>query len=217
MIPAMLPESRSSRRFFVGAALILVSAAASLGLRGFAKPYVPDAPDYRQKGPADAPVVIVEFSDFQCAACRHAVEPLKRIQSMFPGKIRVVFKHYPWDFHRWAIPAAVAAECAGRQGAFWKFHDRIFSQQQVWAPLKDAVEFEKKVLSYAKDSGVNIPKFEECVANPNAAKTITKDLEEAKKHWVKSTPTFFINGRRFVGALQLRTHGLNRIEDILKK
>ncbi|MFH1724605.1 MAG: thioredoxin domain-containing protein [Elusimicrobiota bacterium] len=212
----MKPETRLARRVIGGLAILLAAAALAAAGRGFTKPYAPDAPDYRSKGAADAPVVIAEFSDFQCSACAAASKPLKQITTLFPGKVRVVFKHLPWDFHTLSKDAAVAAECAGRAGRFWEFHDAMFAKQYAWAGAKQAAEARKRFMEYAAELGVDRKAFAACLDDPAALAAIEADRKEAEAHWVRSTPTFFINGKRFVGALQLRTHGLNRIEDILK-
>lgn len=194
-----------------------LTVCAGLAVRGKASPYIPDAPDYRQKGPADAPVVIAEYSDFQCPACQAAVEPLKQLQVLFPGKIRVVFKHFPWDFHPWARDAAIAADCAGINGAFWEFHDNLFGKQWIWVREKERKEVLNIFASFASASGIPENKFRECLKDPEIGERIDAEHKEAKDNWVGSTPTFLINGRRFVGSLQLRTLGHNHIENELKK
>ncbi len=212
----MLPTTESGRRFFAGAALLALTATLCFGVRGKAAPYIPDAPAYRQKGPASAPVVIAEYSDFQCPACQAASVPLKRILKLFPGKIRLVFKHFPWDFHDWARDAAIASECAGREGDFWTFHDNLFASRS-WVQAKSKKDIRTAMLAFARDLKLNEGSFTACLDDPKVGAVIDQELQDAKKHWIGSTPTFLINGRRFVGALQLRTQGLNHIEDILKK
>ncbi len=213
----MPPESRASRRLFAGASLIVATLVLGLGVRGKAAPYTPEAPSYRMKGPADAPIVISEFSDFQCPACAAAVGPLKKIQILFPGKVRVVYKHFPWDFHKWSKDAAVAAECAGKQGNFWDFHDRLYNSQGQWASMKEREQVRKLFLIYGEGLSLDGTAFSACIDDPGVLASVMEDLTEAKSHWVGSTPTFFINGRRFAGSLQLRTRGLNHIERILKQ
>lgn len=196
-------------------ALVVLSAiAAVLILRGAAKPYSPDAPAFRQKGPAEAPIVIVEFSDFQCPACRYAVAPLKGLLELYPGKIRLVFKHFPLErAHKWARYAARAAECAGRQGKFWELHDALYEKQDQW-PEADT---EKLIAGYAKAAGVDVKALEACVAEPAVDQAVSADQREGDRRWVGSTPTFFINGKRFVGSKQLGALGSLHIEKILKK
>ena len=72
--------------------------------------------------------------------CLGAVEPLRRIRKLYPGKVRIIFKHHPWKFHRWARLAAIGSECAGRQGLFWKYHDLLFTEQRRCRPaIPDSV------------------------------------------------------------------------------
>lgn len=209
----MLPRAKTSRLLLCGAALILSTTALTAGLRLLAEPYQPQAPDYRWEGPAGARVTVTAFSDFMCGGCRAAVEPLKQLKTIFAGKIRVGFKHTFWDFHPNAKSAAVAAECAGREGKFWAYHDLLFSKQADWAGLeKPQAAYER----LAKEAGADAARFSACLADPSARAAVEADLKEAKEHWVNATPTFFINGKRFVGARQLRTGGLNLIERSLK-
>ena len=209
----MLPRTKTSRLVFCGAALLFLASAATASLRLLTPPYRPSAPDYRWEGPADAPVVLTEFSDFMCGGCRAAVEPLKQLKTLFAGKIRVGFKHMPWDFHKNAKSAAAAAECAGRGGKFWVYHDLLFTRQADWG------EQEKPGRIYealAKEAGLDAAAFSACLGDPSITALVEEDLREAKDHWVNATPTFFINGKRFVGARQLRSGGLNLIERTLK-
>ncbi|MBI5244478.1 MAG: thioredoxin domain-containing protein [Elusimicrobia bacterium] len=210
----MLPQTRTSRALFSGAALFLLSASLTAWLRLSAKPYTPQAPGYRIEGPSGAPMLLAEFSDFQCGGCRMAAEPLRQLKGLFPGKIRFLFKHFPWDFHPNARAAAIAAECAGRGGKFWVYHDMLFSRQQEWGEAKKPAE---AFARFAKEAGVEAAPFASCLEDPAAAAAVDADVKEAKDIWVRATPTFFINGRRFVGVRQLRGNGFNLIERTLKK
>lgn len=211
----MLPRTASGRRFLAGACLLGAAAVLAVSVRRWSPPYVPEAPAYRQRGPADAPAVIAEFSDFQCPACKSGAAALKEIQAMFPGKVRLIFRHYPWHFHPWALEAAVAAECAGRQGRFWDYHDALFAGQAEWSARKPPGPnpfFER----YAKELKLDLKGFEACRKDEAVAGAIREELREAQERWIGSTPTFFVNGLRLVGARQLRSRGLNRIEEALE-
>ncbi|MEK7383124.1 MAG: thioredoxin domain-containing protein, partial [Elusimicrobiota bacterium] len=124
------------RRLAAFALVAALSAGSMLVARGARKPFSPAAPQYRQKGPANAKILIVEFSDFECPACRYAVKPLHELLALYEGKVRFVFKHFPLRMHRWAPAAAIAAECAGRQGRFWEYHDRLYDRQEEWVNEK---------------------------------------------------------------------------------
>lgn len=197
-------------------ALVAVASVASVLVTGRTrKPFSPDAPASRVMGPAGAKVVIVEFSDFECPACRYAEPILQGLLKLHEGKVRFVFKHFPLErMHRWARPAAVAAECAGRQGKFWPFHHALYEKQEAWAKETDA---SKPWERYAKDAGLDVAAWKACLQDPSADAAVSKDQQDGLDAWVGSTPTFFINGKRFVGAQQLGERGSHFIEKELKR
>ena len=224
----MLPRTVLARRLWAAAAVLLASAVSVKAVRGSQKPYTPDAPSYRQQGRPDAAIVIVEFSDLQCPACRFAVGPVKDLLKLYGQDTRLIFKHYPLSQHRLAWPAAVAAECAGRQGKFWEFHDLAYDKQLQWAPppplgAPEALKpvspdepYKKEFDSYAKGLGLDMAAFASCLKDPSISSLIEKDRKDAEDRWVLSTPTFFINGKRFVGAGQLSEKGVPWIDKLLK-
>lgn len=209
-----MTKTRSGRRSLAGAILLGLSLALPAALSRLSSPFAPQAPAYRQEGDAASAVVIYEFSDFECPACRASVEPLKQLRALFPGKIRLVFKHLPWDFHKHAKSAAMAAECAGRQGRFWDFHDKLYGSQDEWAKAEKA---EPVFMLFASQLRLEEGSFRACLASGETAPAVEADIQEAKDHWVRSTPTFLINGRRFIGAKQLRSHGYNLVERTIKR
>lgn len=147
-------------------------------------------------GPADAPITIVEFSDYQCPFCRRwhdqVYEPLL---AAYPGKIKLVYRHLPLtSIHPDAMSAAEAAMCAGEQGAYWKYHDRLFSSETLGTST---------YLQYAEDLGLNMTKFEACLTDHKYQQTIQTDSDFAINLGINSTPTFFINGLAVVGAQPL--------------
>ena len=202
------------QRQLIAAAAVLVTAIVAVGVaRGARKPYNPEAPAFRVKGPADAPIVIVEYSDFQCPACRMAVEPLKNLLDVYPGKIRVIFKHYPLEMaHPWARSAARYAECAGKQGKFWEMHDLLFETQQDWYASQSAPDAKFEAL--AKKLKLDLAA---CVKDPETDASVTRDIKDGDSRWVSSTPTFFVNGKRLVGARQLGGLGPVYIDKVLRK
>ena len=206
----MVPATLIGRRLVCALAVLLASVTSVLAVRGRQKPYVTQAPAYRQKGPAEAQVTVVEFSDFECPACRYAVEPLKRLEAIYGKDLRLVYKHFPLRFHAHARPAAVAAECAGRQGKFWDFFELLYAKQEDWAKA-GGVGFE----GYAKGMGLDMGAFSACLKDPAVAALIESDKKEAEDRWVVSTPTFFINGKRFSGPRQLSERGVRWIDKIL--
>jgi protein-disulfide isomerase len=143
-------------------------------------------------GPADAPVTIVEFSDFQCPYCKLSVQVIKDILGRYPGKVRVVYRDFPGSNHPHASQAAEAAQCAAEQGYFWNYHDLLFSQQiagQSW-----------DFAALAKQLGLDQQSFALCLNAGRYREKVGKDLQDGLRLGVSSTPTFFVNGRPLVGA-----------------
>ncbi|OGS37031.1 MAG: hypothetical protein A2506_01775 [Elusimicrobia bacterium RIFOXYD12_FULL_66_9] len=202
-----------ARRLAAFALVAALSVGSMLVARGARKPFSPAAPDYRQKGPAGAKVLIVEFSDFECPACRYAEKPLHDLLTLYEGKVRFVFKHFPLRMHQWARPAAIAAECAGRQGRFWEYHDRLYDRQEEWANDKA----ESFLTSYAVAAKLDMNAWLSCRADPALPALLEAELKDGANAWVGSTPTFFINGKRFVGSKQLGERGTTFIEGELKR
>jgi protein-disulfide isomerase len=144
------------------------------------------------KGPANALVTLVEFSDFQCPFCSRGNTTVEAIEKEFEGKIRVVMKQHPLDFHPRAKPAALAALAAGEQGKYWDMHHKIFANQQS---LEDST-FE----GYAKELGLNLEKWKADMQLPKFAAQIDRETGEAMAVGASGTPAFFINGRKLSGA-----------------
>jgi protein-disulfide isomerase len=143
------------------------------------------------KGPADALVTIVESSDFECPFCKRAAPTLKQVEEAYAGKIRVVFKHNPLPMHPNAIPAAKAAEAAGAQGKFWQMHDALFASASL-----DRAAIDKA----AADLRLDMKAFAAAFESPRAADRIKSDQDLVRGVGAGGTPTFFINGRKLVGA-----------------
>ncbi len=205
------------RSLIAGFGILLVTASIGFAGRQLTPPFQPEVPSYRSKGPADAPITITEFSDFQCPACQTVVGPLQQIQKLYPGKIRIAFSHMPWDFHRWAANAAVAADCAGKQDKFWELHDILFAKQRAWALATDVETNKADIKKFAESIELNMDDWNACINDPASAKAVADELKRNRDAWVKSTPTLVINGKRFIGSQQLRTLGLNHIENELAK
>ena len=165
-----------------------------------AKPH----PGLRSKGPADATVQIIEFSDFQCPACKNAQVELEKILSEYPGKIHLVFSHFPLAGHPWSMIAHQGAECAHQEGKFWEYHDRLYGEQAVWAASANPTEF---LLKYAGAVGLALEPFANCLTDKAVTGGILQDKAEGERLQVKSTPTFFLNGERVVGNIELGRRG----------
>jgi len=168
-------------------------------------------------GKKNAPVVMVEYSDFQCPYCsRHYKETYKELVKKYvdSGKMRIIFRDLPLSFHPNAKSAAVAARCAGEQGKYVQMHDALFEKQQEWANLSSD-EAKKKYKELAANVGVNAGKFNSCVDSDKYAKQVEDDLALASKLGASGTPTFFINKEKTVGALPFASFS-TIIEGLLK-
>ena len=163
------------------------------------------------RGSLAAPVQITEFSDFQCPACQKAEPVLKAIFESYPGKVRLVFRHFPLGGHQWAAMAHQAAECANRAGYFWEFHDRLYREQASWSASNPLETF----VRYARDLGIDLNAFAACMADERVTRQIQAERAEGEVLQVKSTPTFFINGERFVGAVDLEIKGKEKLASLL--
>lgn len=208
-----LPATRASRSLLAGLLLLGLPATAVVVGRQTQAPWITQAPQYRQKGDAAAKITLVEFSDFECPGCASAVPLVKQLMATYHPHIRFIFKYFAWDFHKHAKGAAVAAECAGRQEKFWPMHDMLYLRQNAWSASPDArVSFR----AYAKELGLNFLAFEACLNDAAALAAVEKDIQEGRDRWMNSTPSFFVNGKRFSSSLQLRTLGSREIDRILK-
>jgi protein-disulfide isomerase len=145
------------------------------------------------KGPAKAPVTIVEFSDFHCPFCRQVLPTLAQIESRYGDKIKLVFRDFPIEsLHPGATKAHEAARCADEQGKFWAYHDKLFAGSPKSSP-----EIFKGL---AKEVGLEMIRFASCFDSGKYQAAVKKDIEEGNRLGVTGTPAFFINGRLVSGA-----------------
>ncbi len=143
------------------------------------------------RGPADAKVTIIEFSDFQCPFCARSVELIDQIAAAYPKDVRIVYKNFPLSFHAQAMPAAKAAIAAGMQGKFWPMHDEIFKNSSKLTPESYDV--------FAKAIGLNVAQFNKDMESPAVQAQIAEEMKEATAASVRGTPTFYINGKKPAG------------------
>ncbi len=154
------------------------------------------ADDDPSLGPADAPVTIVEFGDYQCPYCQLWHDRvLPQLMALYPDQIRFIYRDFPLGGHPQALPAAVAANCAAEQDAFWRFHDALFSMTYG---LND-----EAYRRYAANLGLETDRFAECLRGDSARQEVLEDYRAAIRLGVQSTPTFFINDILLVGAQPL--------------
>jgi protein-disulfide isomerase len=159
----------------------------------------PDLPriEVEAKGPVRgnpaAKVTIVAFSDFQCPYCSKVVPTLEKVMKEYDGKVKLVFRNFPLDFHPMAAKAAEAGACAADQGKFWEMHDKMFGNQQKLA-VPDLKET-------AKGLGLDMGKFEKCLDGGEKKALVDTDAKAGGEVGVQGTPAFFINGIFLNGAM----------------
>ena len=147
-----------------------------------------DAPT---RGSATAPVTVIMFSDFECPFCRDGYLNLRELERRYEGRVRIAYKAFPLDFHSGALPAAIAARSAQAAGKFWEFHDRLYAQRQVDL---------ERIFDYARDVGIDPKVLARDLDSLDFGPEVRRDIRQARRLGVSSTPTFFINGRMIAGA-----------------
>jgi protein-disulfide isomerase len=140
------------------------------------------------KGPADAPVTIIVFSDFQCVYCARLVPMIDEVLEAYPKTVKVVYKHFPLKSHKLARPAAQAAVAADQQERFWAFHDQLYAEQ---AAISKA-----GIVAIADGLGLDRQKFDTALNSPASAARVFNDQQAGIRAGVRGTPTVFINGRK---------------------
>lgn len=154
-------------------------------------------PEDPVRGRDDAPLELVEFSDFDCPYCKRATETVARLMEQFEGQIRFIYKDYPLPSHPNAFKAAEAGNCAHEQGRFWELHDTMFDSQG---------ELDVESLKgYAEELGLDGGAFAECLDSGRHAATVDRDMQAGFLYGVSSTPTLFLNGRTILGAVPYET------------
>ncbi len=148
------------------------------------------------RGPSDAWVTVVVFSDFECPFCATAQATLATVLPEFGDDVRLVYKHYPLSLHRYARPAAVAARCAHAQGLFWPFHDLLLAGQSAIF----GGDVEAGFASVAAQAGLDVAAWQACRSDAAADADVVADMALGARLGVTGTPTFAVNGIRLVGS-----------------
>jgi protein-disulfide isomerase len=147
------------------------------------------------RGPSDAKVTIIEFSDFQCPFCGKAHDTVEEVMKAYAGKVRLVFRNFPLEFHPYAAKAAEAAMCANDQQKFWEYYDTLFAnQQKLELP---------QLKEHAGAVGLDVIKFSECLDSGREALAVREDQAAGARVGVNGTPAFFVNGVLMSGAQSL--------------
>jgi len=138
------------------------------------------------QGSSEAPITIVEFTDFQCQYCARGAATLKQLARKYTGKIKIVFRHNPLKFHEQARPAALAAMAAHEQGKFWEYHDLLFQNVQRFS--------EEIYVELAGQLELDLERFNRMRASESVAQQVDADLQKAQEHKFTGTPMFIVNG-----------------------
>lgn len=163
-------------------------------------------------GNDNAKIKLVEFSDFQCPACK-AYEPyVQEVRSLYPEDMQFIYRHFPLTQHKNAEPAVHVAEYAATHGKFWEVHNKLFETQQKWGELNDPKDF---FVNLGKELGLEEQGLKDALENKLASSKISEDVAEGKSLQVNATPTFYLNGRK----LQLKNFLdlKNAVEQEIKK
>lgn len=161
--------------------------------------------DPKAVGPADAPVVIVEYADFQCPFCRELARGAgKQIIEEYAkaGKVRFLFRQYPFLGEE-SLWAAQASECAAEQGKFWDYYDKLFAE---WRGENTGAFSQTNLVRYAADLGLDVDSFSQCLDSEKYLTKVVAEKEEGEQQGVTSTPTLFINRRKITGVHSFKTY-----------
>ena len=149
-------------------------------------------------GRASAPVTLIEFSDFQCPFCQRVAPTIKKLRDTYGDKVRIVWKDFPLtQIHPQAFKAGEAAHCAGDQGKYWEYHDRLFANQQQLQP--------EELKKHATDLGLDGAAFNACLDSSKYGERVRDGVAQGTRLGVNSTPTIYINGRMLSGAQPYET------------
>lgn len=147
------------------------------------------------RGNDEAPITIVEFSDFECIFCKQAQSTLNSLLNTYGDQVKLVFKHFPLgDVHKYAVTSALASMCAYEQNKFWEYHDSLFENSNDSGSLHPTL-----LKTIANEHGLNMEQFHDCLDRKKYLEAVKQDYEEGFMYNVTGTPTFFINGRMLQG------------------
>lgn len=190
--------------FWSGFVVILGLIVWGLILAGNKKPApaqagtpAPITNEDRVRGPENAPVTLIEYSDFQCPACASYFPLVEQFMAEASSTVRFVYRHFPLPQHFNAGLTARSAEAAGEQNKFWDMYRLLFENQTVWAELPD-IKAREIIYGYASSLSLDMDKFKTDMDSEKIKNKVKKDLEEGRTIGVNSTPTFFLNGEKII-------------------
>lgn len=180
--------TKAARNGWIVAVVIVAAIIGGVVWYNATRPYYPDIQSPRPvRGPADAKVLVEEFSDFECPACQAAEPTVQDVLATLGSRIRFAYFHFPLvTVHPLAFRAARAAECANDQGKFWEYHDALFQHQPDFSV--------SQLVSYAADLKLDTQKFSDCLGSNAKTDVVRADMREGDQRGVDATPTFFVDG-----------------------
>ena len=185
------------RIVIAGGIVIIAGVLLYFGMAGEKGPVYKSALPLDQiwsRGAENAPVVLEEYSDFQCPACAAYYPIVKQLSEEMQGTLKVVYRHFPLrSIHKNSDVATRAAEAAGEQGKFFEMHDILFERQNNWSPdINPSVLF----FTYAKELNLDSEAFKAAYKSSDIKKRVERDYQSGIQRGVDSTPTFFLNGKK---------------------
>lgn len=201
------------KKILIGIIIIAAIVAAVFYVKSQMKSLLPETGGVsigKVKGNPKARIQIVEYSDFQCPACQRVQPVLDELYAKYSKDVAITFYHFPLEGHIWAGVAHQAAECANRQGAFWRYHDLLYDGQKSWSGPANPIN---TFVRYAKSLQLDMEVFGACMTDEKVMKGILAERQKGINQKVQSTPTIFINEERVVGPVQLKMQG----EKIIRK
>jgi protein-disulfide isomerase len=193
-----LAQQKGYQKIMDYAATLYADYGVAVHLQEPSPPYLSTSLDGGiSKGPRNAPITVIEFSDYQCPACKKSHETVRAVQSIYSDKVLWVFKDFPLHRSESSLRAAEAARCAGEQGKFWDYQDSLFSGANEPGP--------DLLVGYASKLGLNTEDFGSCLESGKYRPMVEKDLQEGWRAGINSTPTFVINHKVVSGAVPLET------------
>ena len=161
------------------------------------------------RGPANVPITLEEFGDFQCPPCGALSDPINQLEQKYRPRLRVIFRHFPLPNHAHAREAALVSEAAGLQGRFWEMHDLLYREQSVWSKAADVrLLFD----SYAGMLGLNVDRFKKDMESEQVKVRVASDQKHGAALGVNTTPTVFLNDRA-LAPISLNPTGLHAAID----
>jgi len=192
-------RSRFSAALGVVIAVVIVVGAINLFKQNAKGGGINDFLPERSKGNPQAALKIVEFADFQCSHCKHGAEIIKNYMKQYPDGIYLTMKFFPLGQLNSSM-SAFYAQCAARQGKFWDMHDELFATQDSWRTLLRVQDFYNTI---AQPLGLDVVALQECSEEKDVRALVARERSLGDSYFVKSTPTYFINGKMVVGIKEL--------------